>query len=84
MNYMVKKIKKNIKINKLKVNHKITITITNLSDENNWTDGERYELDMIHLNESEEKIDNKYKIIYNKSKLIRKIINFLELKYNKL
>ena len=71
-------------MNKLKVNHKITITITNLSDENNWTDGERYELDMIHLHESEEKIDNKYRIIYNKSKLIRKIINFLELKYNKL
>ena len=46
-------------MNKLKVNHKITITITNLSDENNWTDGERYELDMIHLDESEEKIDNK-------------------------
>ena len=84
MNYMVKKIKKDIKMNKLKVNHKITITITNLSDENNWTDGERYELDMIHLDESEEKIDNKYRIIYNKSKLIRKIINFLELKYNKL
>jgi hypothetical protein len=81
---MVEKIKKDIKMNKLKVNHKITITITNLSDENNWTDGERYELDMIHLDESEEKIDNKYKIIYNKSKLIRKIINFLELKYNKL
>ena len=39
---------------------------------------------MIHLDESEEKIDNKYRIIYNKSKLIRKIINFLELKYNKL
>ena len=71
-------------MNKLKENHKITITITNLSDENNWTDGERYELDMIHLDESEEKIDNKYRIIYNKSKLIRKIINFLELKYNKL
>ena len=71
-------------MNKLKVNHKITITITNLSDENNWTDGERYELDMIHLDESEEKIDNKYRIIYNISKLIRKIINFLELKYNKL
>jgi hypothetical protein len=84
MNYMVEKIKKDIKMNKLKVNHKITITITNLSDENNWTDGERYELDMIHLDESEEKIDNKYRIIYNKSKLIRKIINFLELKYNKL
>ena len=71
-------------MNKFKPNHKITITITNLSDENNWTDGERYELDMIHLDESAFLIDNKYRIIYNKSKLIRKIINFLELKYNKL
>jgi len=79
---MVEKIKKDIKMNKLKTNHKITITITNLSDENNWTNGERYELDMLHFNEYEEKIDNKYRVVYNKAKLIKKIISFLELKYN--
>jgi len=70
-------------MNKFKQNHTIVINIKNLSDENSWAMEERYELDMKLLFENKV-IDNKYKIIYKKSKILRKIMNFIELKYNEL
>ena len=70
-------------MNKFKQNHTIVINIKNLSDENSWAMKERYELDMKLLFE-DKVIDNKYKIIYKKSKILRKIMDFIELKYNEL
>ena len=70
-------------MNKFKQNHTIVINIKNLSDENSWAMEERYELDMKLLFENKV-IDNKYKIIYKKSKILRKIMDFVELKYNEL
>ena len=70
-------------MNKFKQNHTIVINIKNLSDENSWAMKERYELDMKLLFE-DKVIDNKYKIIYKKSKILRKIMDFVELKYNEL
>ena len=70
-------------MNKFKQNHTVVINIKNLSDENSWAMKERYELDMKLLFE-DKVIDNKYKIIYKKSKILRKIMDFIELKYNEL
>tara|TARA_B100000427_G_scaffold311807_1_gene302756 strand:+ start:378 stop:593 length:216 start_codon:yes stop_codon:yes gene_type:complete len=71
-------------MNKFKPNHKILIRIENLSDENNWADNERFILDMSHLDGNDENIKSKYKVIYKKAKMLRKIIDFLEIKYSEL
>ena len=68
-------------MNKFKQNHTIVINIKNLSDENSWAMKERYELDMKLLFE-DKVIDNKYKVIYKKSKMLKLIQNFLEIKYS--
>ena len=71
-------------MNKFKPNHKILIRIENLSDENNQADNERFILDMSHLDGNDENIKSKYKVIYKKAKMLRKIIDFLEIKYSEL
>ena len=68
-------------MNKFKQNHTIIINIKNLSDENSWAMKERYELDMKLLFE-DKVIDNKYKVIYKKAKMLKLIQNFLEIKYS--
>ena len=71
-------------MNKFKPNHKILIRIENLSDENTWADQERFILDMSHLDGNDENVKSKYKVIYKKAKMLRKIIDFLEMKYSEL
>jgi len=67
-----------------KTNDKITIKIINLSDENIWADSQRYEIHMNHRDENESNVDGKLVILDKKEDILKTIIDFLNINYNKL
>ncbi len=67
-----------------KTNDYIEIKLTNRSDDNTWAMPHRYELEMNHRDEKGQNINGKYIVIYKKEKILRQIIDFLNLKYNEL
>ena len=67
-----------------KTNDEITIKIINLSDENIWADSQRYEIHMNHRDYSKKNIDGKLVILDKKEDILKTIIDFLDINYNKL